>query len=36
VVLATFVAILGAIVQLIYARIKGLQLGFMTYASLAW
>jgi intracellular septation protein len=35
VVLATCVAIAGAIVQLIYARIKGQQLGFMTYASLA-
>jgi intracellular septation protein len=35
VVLATGVAIAGAVVQLIYARIKGLQLGFMTYASLA-
>jgi intracellular septation protein A len=35
VVLATCVAIAGAVVQVIYARIKGLQLGFMTYASLA-
>src|ERR1700723_216693 len=35
VVLATGVAIAGAVVQLIHARIKGLQLGFMTYASLA-
>jgi intracellular septation protein A len=35
VVLATCVAIAGAIVQLIYARIKSQQLGFMTYASLA-
>ena len=35
VVLATCVAIAGAIVQLIYARIKGQQLGFTTYASLA-
>ncbi|WP_213738530.1 septation protein IspZ [Bradyrhizobium sp. dw_411] len=35
VVLATVVAIAGAVVQLIHARIKGLQLGFMTYASLA-
>jgi intracellular septation protein len=35
VVLATGVAIAGAVVQLIYARIKSLQLGFMTYASLA-
>ena len=35
VVLATGVAIAGAVVQLIHARVKGLQLGFMTYASLA-
>ena len=35
VVLATGVAIAGAIVQVIHARIKGRQLGFMTYASLA-
>ena len=35
VVLATGVAIAGAVVQLIHARIRGLQLGFMTYASLA-
>lgn len=35
VVLATGVAIAGAVVQLVYARIEGLQLGFMTYASLA-
>jgi intracellular septation protein len=35
VVLATCVAIASAVVQVIYARIKGLQLGFMTYASLA-
>jgi len=35
VVLATCVAIAGAVIQLIYARIKGSQLGFMTYASLA-
>jgi intracellular septation protein len=35
VVLATCVAIAGAVVQVIYARIKGLQLSFMTYASLA-
>jgi len=33
VVLATCVAIAGAVIQLIYARIKGSQLGFMTYAS---
>jgi len=35
VVLATCVAIAGAVIQLIYARFKGQQLGFMTYASLA-
>ena len=35
VALATGVAIAGAVVQLIHARIRGLQLGFMTYASLA-
>ena len=35
VVLATGVAIAGAVVQVIHAHIKGLQLGFMTYASLA-
>ena len=35
VMLATGVAIAGAVVQVIHARIKGLQLGFMTYASLA-
>ena len=35
VVLATSVAIAGAIAQLIYARLKGVPLGFMTYASLA-
>ena len=35
VVLATGVAIAGAVIQVIHARIKGLQLGFMTYASLA-
>jgi intracellular septation protein len=35
VVLATGVAIAGAVVQLIYARVRGSQLGFMTYASLA-
>src|SRR5258708_35515530 len=35
VVLATGVAIAGAVVQVIHARIRGLQLGFMTYASLA-
>jgi intracellular septation protein len=34
-VLATCVAIAGAVAQLIHARVKGRQLGFMTYASLA-
>ncbi|TYO63936.1 intracellular septation protein [Bradyrhizobium hipponense] len=35
VVLATSVAIATAIAQVIYARVKGSQLSFMTYASLA-
>ncbi|MDE5440656.1 intracellular septation protein [Bradyrhizobium sp. CSA207] len=35
VVLATSVAIASAIAQVIYARVKGSQLSFMTYASLA-
>jgi intracellular septation protein len=35
VLLATGVAIAGAIAQVIYSRIKGKQLGYMTYASLA-
>jgi len=35
VLLATGVAIAGAIAQVIYARVKGKPLGFMTYASLA-
>jgi intracellular septation protein A len=35
VVLATSVAVAGAIAQVIYARIKGTALNFMTYASLA-
>lgn len=35
VLLATCVAIAAAIAQLIYARVKATQLGFMTYASLA-
>lgn len=35
VVLATGVAIAGAVVQLIYARFRGQPLNFMTYASLA-
>src|SRR5947207_11438718 len=34
VVLATSVAIAGAVAQVIYSRIKGQPLGFMTYASL--
>lgn len=34
VILATSVAIAGAIAQVIYARVKGHQLSFMTYASL--
>jgi intracellular septation protein len=33
VVLATSVAIAGAVAQVIYSRIKGRPLGFMTYAS---
>src|SRR6202521_5325247 len=33
VVLATSVAIAGAVVQVIYSRVKGQPLGFMTYAS---
>ena len=35
VVLATSVAIAGAVGQVIYARVKGNPLGYMTYASLA-
>jgi intracellular septation protein A len=35
VVLATSVAIAGAVAQIIYSRVKGRPLGFMTYASLA-
>ena len=35
VVLATAVAIVGAVAQVIYARVKGQPLGFMTWASLA-
>jgi intracellular septation protein A len=35
VALATCVAIIGAVAQLIYARVKEQHLGFMTYASLA-
>jgi intracellular septation protein len=34
VVLATSVAIAGAVAQFIYSRVKGQPLGFMTYASL--
>ena len=35
VVLATSVAIAGAVAQVIYSRVKGQPLAFMTYASLA-
>jgi intracellular septation protein len=35
VVLATSVAIAGAVAQVVYSRAKGKPLGFMTYASLA-
>ena len=35
IILATSVAIAGAVVQVIHARIKGNSLGYMTYASLA-
>ncbi len=35
VLLATGVAIAGAVAQVIYARVKGKPLGFMTYASVA-
>jgi intracellular septation protein len=35
VVLATSVAIAGAVAQVIYSRVKAKPLGFMTYASLA-
>ena len=34
IVLATSVAIVGAIGQIVYARVKGKELGFMTWASL--
>ena len=34
VVLATSVAIAGAVVQVIYSRVRGQQLGYMTWASL--
>ena len=33
--LATSVAIAGAVAQVVYSRLKGKPLGFMTYASLA-
>jgi intracellular septation protein len=35
VVLATSVAIVGAVAQVVYSRVKGEPLAFMTYASLA-
>ncbi|WP_128926701.1 inner membrane-spanning protein YciB [Bradyrhizobium guangxiense] len=35
VILATSVAVAGAIAQVIYARVKGQKLNYMTYASLA-
>jgi intracellular septation protein len=35
VVLATSVAIAGAVAQVVYSRVRGAPLGFMTYASLA-
>src|SRR6478609_4649353 len=35
VVLATSVAIAGAVAQVVYSRVKGRPLSFMTYASLA-
>ncbi|MBR0738681.1 septation protein IspZ [Bradyrhizobium liaoningense] len=35
VILATSVAVAGAVAQVIYARINGQQLNYMTYASLA-
>jgi intracellular septation protein len=35
VVLATSVAIAGAVAQVVYSRVRGRPLGFMTYASLA-
>jgi intracellular septation protein A len=35
VLLATGVAIAGAIAQVIYSRVKGKELGYMTWASLA-
>ncbi|GLR90717.1 inner membrane-spanning protein YciB [Bradyrhizobium iriomotense] len=35
IILATSLAVAGAIAQVIYARVKGKALGYMTYASLA-
>ena len=35
IILATGVAIAGALAQVIYAQVKGMTLGYMTYASLA-
>jgi intracellular septation protein len=35
VILATSVAIAGAVAQVIYARVRGSELGYMTWASLA-
>jgi intracellular septation protein len=35
IILATSLAVAGAIAQVIYARVKGNSLGYMTYASLA-
>src|SRR4029077_20467497 len=35
VLLATGIAIAGAVAQVIYSRVKGKELGYMTYASLA-
>ena len=35
IILATSVAVAGAIAQVIYTRVKGNSLGYMTYASLA-
>ncbi|MCP3477274.1 septation protein IspZ [Bradyrhizobium sp. CCGUVB1N3] len=35
IILATSLAVTGAIAQVIYARVKGNSLGYMTYASLA-
>src|SRR3569623_3291986 len=35
IILATGIAIAGAVAQVIYAQVKGATLGYMTYASLA-